>query len=528
MMNQSFTPAVSCLLIPLDQNNRITPPPALEMFLATSDDYALGKLFRTGTDAVYGFSRRGRRIYNANDVRTALKTIDDHLRTFNQRYAKKKIIGRQGHGNIGMNNNVVAVIADQYGKITQMIVPAGEPIHERMYPSFIKRGVVPAACYEIADVMYFYVKNDNDTRLTYDSKQVDSYINRNPARPQPDREMSNNQVFLPVWKTGITLSRTMLRDQRIDTTKMEFVEVQRNAMGTIDTAFLPNIKVATVIENEQTGEITPTPIDDLRFVFFGIPVHTLGGNAASSGKLAEIVHYFYDLRHIFDLGSLPARDREFYVFEYALKKNLFEKATQLLRANPARINLRFLYNQLRRNNASPRVINAVRKCLTNASTLQTLLESKGYRRQPSPRLIRYPGDFYFEIVKRSLLSVTVNPLRNVYPYSFIGIIVVDTKKYLLLAVTSGMNGVRSGANIFTRPPFTAGYTLEESVRAIENELKKLYGTSFESFLDSPSNQLLLLDQGGDVHQWIGVGGVNMLVGSSQDRAKLSAELIVAT
>ena len=27
MMNQSFTPAVSCLLIPLDQNNRITPPP---------------------------------------------------------------------------------------------------------------------------------------------------------------------------------------------------------------------------------------------------------------------------------------------------------------------------------------------------------------------------------------------------------------------------------------------------------------------------------------------------------------------
>jgi hypothetical protein len=171
--------------------------------------------------------------------------------------------------------------------------------------------------------------------------------------------------------------------------------------------------------------------------------------------------------------------------------------------------------------------------------LKELFVEKGYEFKTDCNDVKNFGDFCFEYknkAKKTLGNVTLLPKRNVYPYSFIGIISgaegrKAEKDYLVLAVTSGVSGIRSGAAgagiIFNTVPLKAGFSLEDAVAAIESQLSAKFGPGF-SLGDDDNNKLLLLDQGGDVHQWLGAGGVKTVVGSSEGRKLISSELIVAT
>jgi hypothetical protein len=112
------------------------------------------------------------------------------------------------------------------------------------------------------------------------------------------------------------------------------------------------------------------------------------------------------------------------------------------------------------------------------------------------------------------------PVRNCYSYSFIGTLEKGEKSYVMLATTGGISGQRPGGSTFGCP-IRASLDLESAVRAIVNmQLVRLWGEG------DWCQRLLLLDQGGDVHQWIGTGGVNYVVGSYIDRSLLSAMLAI--
>ena len=112
MALHSATPAVSCILFPADGSSGSNE----QLFISTSKDYTLGKLYRTGRDAVYAKSRRidrkGRtqRVYDAGLARRGLATLDEHLSWFSATHDDWALRARQGHGNIGMNNWAVAYV----------------------------------------------------------------------------------------------------------------------------------------------------------------------------------------------------------------------------------------------------------------------------------------------------------------------------------------------------------------------------------------------------------------------------------
>lgn len=545
MIYPVYSPTLSCVVIDtLDPN-------APELFLSVNADFSLGKLFRTGLDAVYGLtstppkcvmygvtqsSTEVSKEYDAKKVREKICTVPDHRELVTN--IAKPILS-QGHGNLGMNNWAVAYTPPC------MIVPAREPVFERIYPSLIKTRKDGKPKYEIADVMYFY---DNGVKQeTFSYNDVIATIQK-----EPDREVNDNAVYLPVWDDKLKLCTTEERDRRIDYSgkQVRFVKLARNAKGTVEDSAIKAVKF--LMPNDQ-DIVNPEEIkyeylledigNSLEFAFFGIPVGSmLDGSLEKDSeiskekarklskekarKLGEIVHYFYDLRHVFDLGQLPLPFKaEFYLFEYALKQNDFADAHALLMGKKqfVEINLLTLANGLQ----SP-AQNGLKAVLSDSVFIKKELENKGYCAKNTPNDVVDWGDFYLDPQNKVL---TVKPHRNVYPYSFIGVL---EKHYLVLAVTHGMSGIRSaklgGQQVFKTNPMRVGFALEDAVDKVNTQLLSLFsallGIHWNPPGDEPGNGLLLLDQGGDVHQWLNTGGLNNVVGSSEERQQIAAELVV--
>jgi hypothetical protein len=571
MIYPVYSPTLSCVVIDtLDPN-------APELFLSVNADFSLGKLFRTGLDAVYGLTStppkcvmygvtHSPKEYDAKKVREKICTVPDH-RDLVANIAKP--ILSQGHGNLGMNNWAVAYTPPC------MIVPAREPVFERIYPSLIKTRKGDKPEYEIADVMYFYDnKSGGKPELTFD--EVITTI-----RAEPDREVTDNAVYLPVWDDKLEVCTTEERDRRIDYDRKQirflrtqeerdklkpdqladygrgqvhFVKLDRNAKGTVEDSA---IKAVKLIDGAQAGNSEVKfyrleKINSLEFAFFGIPVGNLLSKSRdvpskeTASKLGEIIHYFYDLRHVFDLGQLQLPSKaEFYLFEYALKQNDFADAHALLMGKRfVKIDLVDLVNRLQ----SP-VQNGLEALISNSAFIKKELENKGYCVKDTPEEVVDWGDFYLDQQNKVL---TVKPHRNVYPYSFIGMLRVTEvlndvlkNRYLVLGVTHGVSGIRSakldGQEVFEKnKPIRAGFALEKAISALkegistkiteqlleESRAKKLPQNPTDIFWDAPGDGLLLLDQGGDVHQWLSTGGLKNVVGSSEERQQIAAELVV--
>jgi len=188
-----YHPGVSACLIPLDSIDTDT-----ELFLSVSNDYSIGKLIRRGTDAIYGLDSQGHRIYDSSEVRERIYEIKQHKEYFSKVHSDYSEILHQGHGNIGLNNWAVGYIND--GTTQQLIVPSGEPMMERIYPSLIKYGKYKKH-YEISDIMYFYENTDNRKTLAWSDiePKIVAIVDI------PDRELvvspgTPESIFLPVWE----------------------------------------------------------------------------------------------------------------------------------------------------------------------------------------------------------------------------------------------------------------------------------------------------------------------------------------
>jgi len=513
-----YHPGVSACLIPLDSTDT-------ELFLSVSDNYSIGKLIRRGIDAIYGFDSGGQRIYNSSTVRQRIYEIKDHEAYFSASHSGEAAILRQGHGNIGLNNWAVGYIND--GTTQQLIVPSGEPIMERIYPSLIKYGKYKKH-YEISDIMYFYENTDKRKEMAW--SDIEPKI-----VPFPDRELvvspgTAESVFLPVWENNLISHEIPVLAGSIDyesesLADIRFVEIMKQHDGLLSQKDFQQIKIAKLslqYEDQKNKELLykiDSLVDNVEFAFFGIPVENLFHAGRISNTLGDIIHYFYDLRHVFDLFYTKTGDKEFYLFEYALKEDNFRQSRVILNGKPASLNLRELLPLIQTHN-----VETVRKVIANVTQGNPIedLDAKGYQKVPT---IQHPGDYRF--IPGCDPVIEFLPLRNVYPYSFAGIIdqdvSIDGEEYLLLAVTTGQGGVRSGVfrqrTIFT-PPLEIGFTIEEAVEAINNLLMQ------NKIVNDKVEKLLLLDQGGDVHQWTDIGGLKNVVGSSMERSKLSAELFV--
>jgi len=546
MIRHSFNPAVSIVLIPIDDDH------APELFLDTSENYSMGKLFRTGLDAVHGRrvdSDTGnmKKIYDSGEARKDLKKIEEHLKSFQEYFQdncpRKTEIVLQGNGNLGLNNWSVGYInVECKTNLHKLILPTGEPIFERIYPSLVKTICGNKPHYEIAEVVYFYDLGENEDIKTYSLKEVEDKTYENP-----DREMKDNYVFLPVWNESLkTLFTTGEPVHWIDWCEdTQFFELPRDPeKGTVVVDPKRLKIVALDFKEQQTNtskeyKIREIPYD-IEFSFFGIPVQTLATKEFTDSKsnssnphsfLAEIVHYFYDLRHIFDLGQIS--QKEFYLLENVLKEKNFSKARDLLENKSLiEVYVQHLLELMVKERADTCVIGTLLSYVTYHDDLRNLLESKGYSYKANCDDVKEWGDFYFEKTPDGELDIIkVLPLRNVYPYSFCGIINTTDQKYLLLAVTSGAGGVRAGSvknsrNVFSAP-LKAGFSLEEAVKAITDQLTREFARRDVEFSWGDDSKLLLLDQGGDVHQWLGAGGLKTVVGSSEGRKLISSELIVA-
>jgi len=265
-------------------------------------------------------------------------------------------------------------------------------------------------------------------------------------------------------------------------------------------------------------------VDNVEFAFFGIPVENLFHAGKISNTLGDIIHYFYDLRHVFDLFYTKTGDKEFYLFEYALKEDNFRQSRVILNGKPASLNLTKLLPLIQTHN-----VETVKKVIANVTQGKPIqdLDAKGYQNVAK---IKNNGDYRCFVSSNGDPVIEFLPLRNVYPYSFAGIIDKDIskdgKEYLLLAVTTGQGGVRSGVFnkklVFT-PPLEVGFTIEEAVEAIH---LLLYDEKLLKDRISNIQKLILLDQGGDVHQWTAAEGLKDIVKSSTERPKLSAEIFV--
>lgn len=553
MIKLCSTPAVSCILFPASSPESGT---STRLHLSTSLDYSTGKLFRTGLDGVYGLDGN-RREYNPSRVRQNLTDIDEHKRTV------PNVVAMQGNGNIGLNNWAIAFL-EVDGSPT-LIVPAGEVLHERVYPCFIAaRSDDGTECYTIQHVMIFRdpdIAPQDRERLTWEGiEERKLIVNR------PDREMHGDTVFLPIWNEqlrNVTVSLDLKRpDSPIDWNEtnrvslVEFVELSRfdsdlpsPVKGGINGHGLLILPVE-LGPSETVGKNVirfKEPIKNVRFAFFGIPCRSLLNGSHSGGSpLNPILHYFYDLRHVFDLGSIEcsvtpsstgtatASGRiEFYLFEWALKANTFEKAKGLLRALhngtqlcPLQIDIAALRDAANADSASCEVITMLDNLKTSGSAVDNALQARGYRKKSTRSDVKDPGDFYCEPASDGISGIIVLPQRNVYSYSFIGCVHDQCDdQYVVLAVVGGQGGIRpSRLPDVIQAPLRSAITLEEAVDAINAQLTKAFGREWEWRND---DELLLLDQGGDVHQDVNSGGIGYTVGSSMDRKKISAELLLA-
>lgn len=518
-------PTVSGVLLPVDGSAK---GESLEFSLGS--DYRIGKLIRGGLDAVHGLDTNGRREYDPVKVRCKLSTIDTHIGQRKQVGSSPKVVVHQGHGNIGLNNYAVACKIGEDGS-ARLILPAGEPLHERVYPCFVKTRVGDRAPgYTIEDVIFFVERPDP---LPQDWKIVDWVANRGGPEeaefakaPHPDRELLGGHVYIPIWDPllkGQPLSR-MDYDERIDWDglKVSFAKIPRGNLGTVE-----NLKLC-LVPLDLNRTFIGTPIVGVEFAFFGIPVESLSHKDAHVGdELARHAHYYYDLRHLIDLIGVGSP--EFYLLEYALKRGGFGQTRELLRnyraggpvLGPLQVDIEDLFDRAAQNKAHRAVLSTLAFYLRCPTALSGDLQAKGYTQLPSHAAKPDPGHFFID---GRILNVW--PLRNTYSYSFIGIInVPGNERYLLLAATGGHGGLRPHGGYFGGALAT-GLNLEAALDSIYRNLAELWGLQFHEADRHDDDRLLLLDQGGDVHQWIGVGGLGYVVGSSEGRALMSALLMV--
>jgi len=548
MLHQFYTPALACVILD------IQAPNSPELFLSVNSDFSIGKLFRTGLDSVYGFvpspacvmhgvapnenDAKECKEYDAKQVRRNICSVEEHRQNIEKNISTEeklvKCIFSQGHGNLGLNNWAVAYTPPY------MVIPAREPIFERIYPSFIKTKKRNQPSYEIANILYCYDLERGNPAEILDWNTMQE-IQKQIVTEHPDREVSNNAIYLPVWDENLqTIYITEERDQRIDYSKLasvRFVKLIRNQLGTIvDNAVLA-VKV-TIGVDHSSYSFECEKIENLEFAFFGIPVNNLVGKSrqALSSNLKDIVHYFYDIRHLFDLGQLKSTVKsnksnfkgEFYLFEYALKKDNFAQIFDLLSGNKKTVEINISALSTKLQTPQRQLLEA----LKDKERIISSLTEKGYVVRDKPEEVTEIGDFCL-YQKNEELWLEVSPFRNVYPYSFIGIL---ENQYLIFGVTHGASGIRSAKlgekTLFKNKNIKAGLPLEDAVTSITNELLKLNlnVTDIQWNEDSNGDEksgLLLLDQGGDVHQWFAMGGLKNIVGSSEDRAKLAAELVVS-
>jgi hypothetical protein len=184
--------------------------------------------------------------------------------------------------------------------------------------------------------------------------------------------MSDNSVFLPVFQ--LSLKSLCFKDKRIDydtADEIKFVELKRNSNGTIKPEDINGVTVVRLsLEHIDQKKIITYQlveiINDVKYSFFGIPVHKLSQKRPDetdkkkypiSDELASIAHYFYDLRHIFDLVQISKK--EFYLSEYYLKKGNFDRAVSLLKKIALKIDIPELLEHITNGGANENVIGAL-------------------------------------------------------------------------------------------------------------------------------------------------------------------------
>lgn len=534
-MDHTAEAAVSCILFPAKSKDDSSQTRYLELFV--SDNYSIGKLIRSGRDAVYGLGSAGERIYDAKAVRQDIRTIGQHLGAYKAEGASPRVLAHQGHGNIGLNNWAVAYIGTPQGQ-ERLIVPAGEPLHERIYPCFASTKCDGKTHYDIHDLVFFGQAGGH-------TEIVDWVPDLGPQgamlTEDPDREFEGDSVFIPIWESeyqGRALTLTH-HNSRINWNGFgaRFAKVPRRPDGTIDAVGLRMVPTEISDGERQLETIRPlkTPLEKVNYAFFGIPVEGLVSSSAFAPtpplSAADLAHYFYDLRHLFDLIGVGTP--EFYLLEYAMKKDDFAAARQLLNhgtPEPLAVDLNDLINKL-----DPSADSAVRATLQgfliNKGSLDSKLFSKGYVKVNDLDDITRPGDFWIDAPSPGRLVLRLLPRRNCYSYSFIGLVGPKKDRHVLLAVTGGHGGLRprdlNGRSIFSGPVRTS-FELEEAVRRILGDavIRKWGHNEAGDGGNRDHDRLLLLDQGGDVHQWIATGGVNYVLGSSLDRSQLSGMLAI--
>lgn len=528
-------PAVSGVLLPIVSSGE---GPTLD--LSVGSDYRLGKLIRSGLDAVHGLDATGCREYDPRNVRSGLPKIDTHIGNRKDKNASPRALIHQGHGNIGLNNYAVAYKCGGNG-IIQMVLPAGEPLHERIYPCFVKTRGLSGLDYAIEDLIFFA-----EDRHAFSQDQVVAWDHGTgtprgatmAAHPYPDRELLGNDVYIPIWNENLrdkALAR-VAEDERIDWGKMEqpgvqieFARVSRTCQG-----MLENVRLRLVaVTPGDAGPLIGPALDGVELAFFGIPVESLNKRDGIGEELSRNAHYFYDLRHLIDL--IGVGQPEFYLLEYDLKRDGYRRARKLLRSyrdgygppDPLLVDIEELYTIVEANDAHPGVLGTLKGYLGDDGTARLIddLQCKGYQHCATEPPRPVAGDFYIGGSHRHL---TVWPRRNTYSYSFIGLITApDDMRYVLLAVTGGHGGLRPPGGYFERALVT-GLSLETAVRAVFQHLAAQWGTGNTDVAPHHDDRLLLLDQGGDVHQWIGAGGLGYVIGSTEGRALMSALLTVLT
>ncbi|MBN2531553.1 MAG: hypothetical protein JXB88_01610 [Spirochaetales bacterium] len=659
MLNLIHKPTVSIVLFPISEDTHE------ELFINCSNDYSIGKLFREGLDAVYGFlpiipdtientvfnreiqesnilSREEKKImadayepsssdfrkctgkygkiiiknilskikfsknreYNPACIRKNLKTIQAHINEFTGKEPGKTILFSQGHGNLGLNNWAVAYINDKRNRLPiSFLIPQGEPVHERIYPSFIK---YKKKHYKITDIMYFYNNINDLEEVSYE--QVKNHMKK-PAHNETVHYHECSGIYLPVWKneygatsksktiftcfrnrdrrlvyeyeeetinskTGDSYSKSyspnpLLIDEKNNETILKeifFVKLPTDENGIIRQSYLQNILITEVYDYDiHEDKVWLKKMMDVEYCFFGIPVHDLSPGEQIDKEMVKIIHFFYDLRHLFDLCQINIKGKElgmdmvngdkdfpFYLFEYSLKENNFLPIYELLdEGKPVLVDLNKLKILLSAYNAPSGLQNKMKKMTENLSVeamgvLQKIFKQLGYNFVNDKNRVINTGDIYFETNNNTLVNIVVKPVRNVYVYSFIGIIKLKQHNTyeeiyndaLIFAAVSGISGIRREQiknkitdNIHT--PIKLGENLEKAVE----EIKKILSneifyfsdgkTASAGFLD-PEWQLLLLDQGGDVHQRLWTDNVKDIIGSYNERKEISCELIIAT
>lgn len=522
-----------------------------DLYLETSDDYSVGKLVRNGLDAVYGIDKRGRRIYNPVRVRKFLNSLEEHKENVLSSCGKGKgIIAHGGHGNIGLNNHCIAYRSDK-GTGVRFLVPRGEPVHLRRYPSFVKSGETRDRRYGIDCVRYLY--DGRDDRGTEIVRGREIHYDRSTADLEIDTARDGDCVYLPLVSADPSAwDRSELFRGAAGTLWPEFDVLKESVAADRPFARIPRtnpsrsqLQRIRVYRHGKMAADDPSPMEEIRdveFSFFGIPAHPIPeaqsyapGNLKREAALgavgSSIIGYAYDLRHFFDLGAVgvtvDGRNSDFYLFERALKQDGYAGAGAVLRGGALAVDLKRLRDDVAAHAGSAAVVNRLDEILAElkgpgSRILGEALEARAYAPQAGPADVRSEGDYHVD----AGAVLTVRPRRNVYPFSFIGAFECAAKRFVFLAAASGLSGIRpkpAGALSASKPGSTFEEAVEAVVGAVGDIRSSIGGCDPDAgFTDSWELRMLCLDQGEDVHQFL--KGCGYLVGAQRDQ--MSGELFL--